>query len=920
MGQAASGRAAAAGAAPTVNERLAALTEAGTSVWLDQIRRSLIESGELQRLVEEDSLRGVTSNPAIFEKAILGSEDYDADIERLAGEGLDAVSIYLNLAIRDVQMACDVLRPVWEDAGGADGFVSLEVEPSLAHDAEATLRQASELWEAVDRPNVMIKIPGTEAGLSAIEDAIAAGINVNVTLLFSIESYEAVAEAYIRGLERCHAAGESLDVHSVASFFVSRVDTEVDKRLEAIGREDLQGLAAIANAQAAYQSFTRIFYGERFASLREAGAFVQRPLWASTGVKDPKYPETKYVDGLVAPQTVNTMPMATLLAAAEQAEVTKGPTADQDPGPTLAALAEAGIDMGEVTKKLLNEGIEKFVEPFDALIAGVESSKEAALTGRPATIESSIPDELEPAIAKRVEGAVSEGVARRIWRKDESLWGGPGVPEIGNRLGWLTITESMLERAPELRQFAEQVKADGFTDAVLLGMGGSSLGPEVIRRSFGELPGGLTLHVLETTDPGAVLGLERALDLEQTLFIVASKSGDTVETLSHMRYFYERTGGNGDQFVAVTDPGSGLVALAEECGFRRVFENDPSIGGRYSVLSYFGLVPAALMGVDVEMLLQTAQEAEANCSQLDSGSANSGLWLGLAMGELALQGRDKLTFVISEPIASLGFWVEQLIAESTGKEDKGILPVADEPLGEPAVYGEDRVFAYLKRADGPDEDLERKTDALRRAGQAVITLSTNGTSDLGRIFFFAQFATAVAGWVLQINAFSQPNVQEAKDNTFTVLEAADPPHVDEAGDEALRELLGKAAPPRYVAIMAYVAPSEGFDEAVSELRRTIRDATRAATTFGYGPRFLHSTGQFHKGGPPTGLFLQLIHEGEEDVEIPGADYSFATLKNAQATGDIFTLRDHGLPAERVRLEGDPVAALRELTKRIASML
>ncbi len=905
--------------AAQVNERLAAITEAGTSVWLDQIRRSLIEKGELQRLVEEDSLRGVTSNPAIFEKAILGSEDYDEDIEKLAGEGLDAVAIYLNLAIKDVQMACDVMRPVHEATDGADGFVSLEVEPSLAHDTEATLEQARELWKSVDRPNVMIKIPGTEAGLPAIQDAIGDGINVNVTLLFSVESYEAVTEAFIKGLERRHEAGESLDVHSVASFFVSRVDSEVDKRLEEAGRTDLQGTAAIANALAAYQSFKRTFYGDRFATLRDAGAPVQRPLWASTGVKNPNYPETKYVDGLIAPDTVNTMPMATLNAAAEKAEV-RGATADADPTAALDALAEAGIDMGDVTKKLLEDGIAAFVTPFDKLIAGVESSKEAAVTGRPPTIESSIPDELEPGLAKRVETAMYGRVVRRVWRKDEALWGGPGVAEIGNRLGWLTISEAMLEHAGDLREFAEGVKADGLTHAALLGMGGSSLGPEVIRRSFGDA-GGLTLHVLDSTDPGAVLELESAVDLSKTLFIVSSKSGGTIETLSHMKHFYERTGGNGAQFVAVTDPGSALVDLAKERGFRRVFENDPNIGGRYSVLSYFGLVPAALMGVDVEALLQASREAEENCNSYDTSASNSGLWMGLAMGELALQGRDKLTFIVSEPVSSFGLWVEQLIAESTGKEGKGILPVADEPIGDPGSYGGDRVFAYLRNADEPDEDLDAKVEGLRKAGHPVITASTRGGPvDLGRVFFFAEFATAVAGWVLGINAFDQPNVQEAKDNTAKVLDAAEPPQVDEAGDEELKALLGDAAPPNYVAIMAYVQPSDAFDEAVSELRAAIRDATKATTTFGYGPRFLHSTGQFHKGGPPDGLFLQLVHDGDEDVPIPDADYSFKELKNAQATGDILTLRDHGLPAERVRLEGDPAAALRELTERVRGLL
>ena len=891
-----------------VNQRLAALTAAGTSVWLDQIRRSMITGGELERLVREDSLRGVTSNPAIFEKAILGSTDYDEQVAELAERGLSAREIYDELAILDVQLACDVLRPVWEEASHGDGFVSLEVEPGLAHDTEGTLTQARDYWARVDRPNLFIKIPGTEEGVPAIEEAIASGINVNVTLLFSVESYNAIAEAYIRGMERRHEAGESLDVHSVASFFVSRVDTEVDKRLAEAGKEELIGIAAIANARAAYQRFKELFLGERFAKLREAGAPLQRPLWASTGVKDPRYPETKYVDSLVAPHTVNTMPMPTMLACEEQLEVT-GATADQDPSADLERLAEAGIDMGDVTAKLLRDGIAKFVEPFDALIAGVELTREGIVTGRPKTIESVLPDELEPPIAERVRQALAEEVSKRIWQHDESLWGGPGVPEIGNRLGWLTISEKMLEHAGELEEFAAAAKAEGFEHALLLGMGGSSLGPEVIRRSFGDVPDGLRLHVLDSTDPGFILETERAIDLERTLFIVSSKSGGTIETLSHMRYFYERSGGDGSRFCAVTDPGSPLAELARERGFRHVFEADPEIGGRYSVLSHFGLVPAALAGVNIRALLHGAQVAEQNCAHHDSSVGNSGLWQGVAMGQLALLGRDKLTFVVSEPISSFGLWVEQLIAESTGKEGKGILPVADEPLGEPDDFGPDRVFAYLRNDDSPDEELDRKVQALGRAGHPTVTVSAHGAADLGRIFFFAEFAVAVAGWVLGINPFDQPNVQEAKDNTNRVLAEGALPDV-EPGD--VGELLSGAAPPNYVAIMGYVTPSAEFDAAVAELRATIRARTGCTTTFGYGPRFLHSTGQIHKGGPPTGLFLQLIHDGDEDVEIPEAGYSFGHLKNAQAVGDLLTLRDHGLPAVQVRLEGDPADAVRRL--------
>ena len=882
-----------------VNERLAALTAAGTSVWLDQIRRSLITSGELARLERELSLRGVTSNPAIFEKAILGSTDYDEQIAELAAKGIYAREIYDEIAILDVQLACDVLRPVWDEAGHADGFVSLEVEPAFAHDTEATLKQAHEYWERVNRPNLMIKIPGTEAGVPAIEDAIAAGINVNVTLLFSVESYSAIAEAFIRGMERRQEAGESLDVHSVASFFVSRVDTEVDKRLADSSHEELRGIAAIANARAAYLRFKELFRGERFAALRDAGAPVQRPLWASTGVKDPLYAETKYVDSLVGPDTVNTMPMPTLLACAEELEVS-GATADQDPAEDLERLAAAGIDMADVTAKLLREGIEKFVDPFDALIGGIELTREGIVTDRPTTLKSSLPDDLEPAVIERVKKAQAENVAQRIWAHDEALWGGPGVPEIANRLGWLAISEKMLEHAGELREFAESARADGLEHALLLGMGGSSLGPEVIRRSYGEIPDGMQLHVLDSTDPGAVRDIERQVDLDKTLFVVSSKSGGTVETLSHMRYFYERTGGDGSRFCAVTDPGSPLVELARERGFRRVFENDPNIGGRYSVLSYFGLVPAALAGVNIEGMLHQAQVAEQNCAQFDSPHSNSGLWLGCVLGELAQQGRDKLTYVVSEPISSFGLWVEQLIAESTGKHGKGILPVADEPLGAPEDYGDDRVFAYLRNEDEPDAELDAQVEALGRAGHPTTTGRViGGAGDLGRIFFVTEFATAVAGWALGINPFDQPNVQEAKDNTARILEEGLP----ELDAGSLDDLLAGAAPPKYIAILGYVTPSDDYDAAVADLRVALRGRTKCTTTFGYGPRYLHSTGQYHKGGPANGLFIQLYQPATEDIEIPEAGYSFEHLKNAQALGDMQTLRAHGLPVVRVEVDG-----------------
>jgi transaldolase/glucose-6-phosphate isomerase len=899
-----------------VNPNLAALVKAGTSPWLDQIRRTLVEGGELARMVREESLRGVTSNPSIFEKAILGSTDYDEELEAAAREQLDASAIYERLAMHDVQAAADVLSEVYEASHHHDGFVSMEVAPELAHDTEGTLNMARSYWQRLGRPNVMIKIPGTREGVKAIEEAISEGINVNVTLLFAVEAHERVAEAFLRGLERRLAAGESVDVHSVASFFVSRVDTAVDKRLDELGHEELKGKAAIANARNAYRRFREIFSGPRWEPLHHAGAAVQRPLWASTGVKNPAYSDVMYVDELAGPHTVNTMPLATLLAVADHGHI-HGPTAAIDPSDDLKALEQAGIDLEEITEALLVDGIKQFEDAMSRLLEGIESRRAAVITGRPPTIEATIPKDLQEPVAARAQRAVAENVAQRVWRRDPTLWGASGTSEIEDRLGWLTVSETMLEHAPDIHAFAEECREEGFTDAVLLGMGGSSLGPEVIRRSFGSVPGGLTLHVLDSTHPDVIRELEASLTVPDTLFIVSSKSGSTIETLSHYRYFKVKA--QPRQFVMITDPDSPLERAARDGGLRRCFLNPPDIGGRYSVLSYFGLVPAALSGVNIEALLHRAQVAEQTCAHYDSSQSNSGLWLGAVLGELALQGRDKLTFVVSEPIESFGLWAEQLIAESTGKQGRGIVPVVDEPLGPPSAYGEDRVFIYLRNVDAPSEELDRRLEAVAAAGHPTFTLATHGPADLGRIFFLSEFAAAVAGWALEINPFDQPNVQEAKDNTQRVLQSG-VPDIPLAGDDALRALFSEAGPSHYIALLGYLPSSDALDAAVAELRKALRAATGAANTYGYGPRYLHSTGQLHKGGPPVGRFLQLVSDPEGDLEIPGAGFTFGTLIAAQAAGDLETLHAHGLPAERVKLEGDPVQAVRSLTDRIDALL
>ena len=551
------------------------------------------------------------------------------------------------------------------------------------------------------------------------------------------------------------------------------------------------------------------------------------------------------------------------------------------------------------------------------------------------TVEARIPDALQAAVAEQLARASEEDVAGRIAREDATLWGPSGTPEVANRLGWLTIVERTLAELGALELFAAEAHDEGLEDIVLLGMGGSSLAPEVLRRSFAgdgiKSPPSPRLHVLDSTDAARIRTIEAVLDRDavgqrRTLFIVSSKSGGTIEPLSLFAYFFSLFE-NGNDFVAITDPGSGLETLAQERGFLRTFAGDPDIGGRYSALSAFGIVPAGLMGISVRSLLEGATAAWQTPLSDTAGNVteDSWVWLGAALSELARAGRDKLTFVIPETLPGLGLWLEQLVAESTGKHGTGILPVADEPLGTSDVYGEDRVFAYLPDLTTPDVDLDARVRALADAGHPVITMPAHGPLDLGRLFLLWELTVAVVGWGLQINPFDQPNVQQAKDATNRVLAGYEAEHelpeIADADDAALRALLGDAAPPHYVAIMGYLQPSPEFDAAVAELRETIRAGTLATTTFGYGPRFLHSTGQFHKGGPRTGRFLQLIHDGPEDVEIPGKPFTFTTLKNAQAIGDLETLRSLDLPAERVRLRGeDPTQALRALTAKIKEML
>jgi transaldolase/glucose-6-phosphate isomerase len=917
--------------------RLHELDDLGQAIWFDYIRRSFITSGELQELVDQ-GVRGVTSNPSIFEKAIAGSADYDEDLRPLVEAGKSVEEIYEAVALDDIRRAADVLRPLYDETEGADGYVSLEVSPTLAHDTDGTVAEARRLFAALDRPNVMIKVPATPAGVPAIEALIGEGINVNVTLIFSLAQYEAVAEAYISGLEKLAASGgpatgsgRGVDVDkvaSVASFFVSRVESAVDRALEEIGVTELQGKIATANAKVAYARFREILSGGRWERLAAQGARVQRVLWASTGTKNPLYPDTLYVDGLIGPGTVNTVPPATLQAFLDHGQVAATLEVGLDEARAqLSRLAELGVDLDAITQELQDDGVAKFAQSFEALMDSVTEKRDRLLAGWRHLQANLGPyqDAVDAALAEMK----AQRIMARIWAHDHTVWK-PEPIEITNRLGWLHIPEPMLEDLPRLMGLAEAVRADGYTHVLLLGMGGSSLAPEVFRRTLGVKEGYLDLAVLDSTDPGAVLAHAERLDPARTLFIVATKSGGTVETLSFFKFFYnwvaEPLGADraGEHFIAITDAGTRLVDLAERYRFRATFLNDPNIGGRYSGLSYFGLVPAVLVGVDLETLLHRALTAACNCESCNCPIAgdNNGARLGAVLGELAKAGRDKMTLVTSPAFASFGDWVEQLIAESTGKEGKGILPVVGEPVGAPDVYGDDRFFVYLRVAG--DDAHDAPVQALEDAGHPVVHLHLDDLYDLGGQFFLWEMATAVAGSRLGINPFDQPNVEAAKvlarDMVAEYREKGVLPEVESAplSAEALDRFLAQAQPGDYIALQAYVQPTAGADAALAALRVRLRDRARLATTVGYGPRFLHSTGQLHKGDGGNGLFIQFTADDPRGAPIPDeagapdSSITFGVLKAAQALGDRQALLDAGRRVIRFHLGDDVIGGLTQL--------
>jgi transaldolase/glucose-6-phosphate isomerase len=848
------------------------LQRLGQSPWHDDIHRGLLRAGDLARLVRDGDVTGLTSNPTIFAQAIADGADYDAALAALTVAGRAPEAIVDALVVEDARAAADVFAPIFQRTRRADGYVSIEVAPTLAHETAATVRDARRLWRAVNRPNLMVKIPATAEGVPAIEECIAAGINVNVTLLFSLARYGDVIDAYLRGLTRRLEAGMRIDrIASVASFFVSRIDTAVDRllddRIGAASRERraqlerLRGKAAIAQAKLAYQLFRDRFAGDVFALLAREGARVQRPLWASTSTKNPAYPDIYYVEALVGPDTVNTMPPATLRAYKDHGHPEDRLALAVDRARTvLGQLAQFGIDIDAVTRRLESEGVATFIRSWQGLIDTVGRRRDAL---RLATRTKARLGPAERTVARALVTLTSDRVGERLWAEDPTLWNRQqGIPGTGSH-AWLAIPKADAPAVAAISAFTADVRAAGLTHALVCGVGADVMPAGFLRRALGVARGGLDVRAVDAADPATVRAAGERTDPRRTLYVLCGTDAPALVDAAFAELWARARavlgGEPGAHFAAVGTPGGALESLAGEHRFRRVFRTPGDVTGRWAALSALGLLPAALCGADLTKVLERARRMATACGAVVPPRHNPGLWLGGILGALARSGRDKLTLILPDRLAPFGLWIEQLIAGATGKNGRGLIPVTGEPLGPPRLYGKDRLFVHVHLGTAQD----RAAASLAAAGHPVVTIGLADGYDVAGEIVRWELAAAAAARLLDVHPFAEPETLELEAAVRRALAAGTPhpidPLVAQAPDFAARlgTQLAAARGRRWVAITAWCAATPPRERVLSEVRAAIRKRFGVATTVAFGPAAVYATGQLHVAGPATAIALDL---------------------------------------------------------------
>ncbi len=902
------------------------LYECGQSIWLDNIRRGLIRNGQIAKEISNGSIRGITTTPSIFRKAISDSRDYENALIPMAMANVSAADILFQLTVEDIRKATDLFRDLYIKSQGNDGFVSLEVSPLYAHDTEKTIEQARQLWKSVNRPNLMIKIPVTDESIPAITELTAAGINLNLTLIFSPERYTSAANAYIAGLRKRIENGESIDkIRSAASVFISRVDKKIDKILSEIGvsAQSLLGKAAIRNAQRIYNVRERLFDDEHFGEIKSHGGKMQRILWSSTSTKNPLFKPTYYVENLIGTETINTVTPVTLDALQKSCDIKQTlPVPDEEIDDYFIALENAGISLNDVYTQLEEEGIETYANDYNLTLEYIKNRCQDIRKNQ---------KNLQDQIQETFEKFDHESIMRRIYTKDPTVWtfNTSAYPEIRSRLGWLDTYKTTETAIPEFLSLRNDLKKEGISKILLFGMGGSSLAAEVIADLF-EKDTDIKLQILDTSDPLQIAEARRKHNPKETLFIAASKSGTTTEVKMLLEYFMaEAKESLGDiaaeHFIAITDPGTSLEKTARDYGFRRIFLSDITTGGRFSALTPFGILPAILMGLDPQKISSKVYAMMQNCSPSLPFNRNEGAALGTFIGIAAANGRDKLTILTDPEFTPFGSWLEQLIAESSGKEGKGIIPVDREPDLIGKTYSNDRAFVYINL----NNSLSEKIAKIKSSGIPVFEIFVDDCYDIFSEFYRWEIAIAVACAILNVNAFDQPNVQESKGLTAARIDEyqakgfiEDFPAVwqdensdvctvnDEINltgcsncDEIINSFVSGAEPGKnYIAVNAYFPRNTETETWLQQLRSAILHSTNCATTLGFGPRFQHSTGQLHKGGTNSGYFIQIVADYDKDIDIPNTNLTFKTLERAQSMADLESLKANGRKAIRIRFK------------------
>ncbi len=918
------------------------LKEVSQSLWLDSISRDMILNNTLSSFIEKYQITGLTSNPTIFENAILNSSSYDNSIKMASKKFKTEDDIAYSIMIEDIQRACDLLKKTYETTNGDDGYVSIEIPPTI-NEKSKMVECAEKIYEMVSRPNLMIKIPATQQGIEAEEELIKKGINVNMTLIFSPHIYTKVADAYISAMKWRVENKVEGNVFSVASFFVSRIDSEVSKELDKIisNTDDIdrkneilmfKGKAAVALSLITYEIYRNKFYTQSFEELRKAGIKPQKLLWASTSTKDPSMRDTLYVDELFLPNTINTIPTNTLFAFFDHGRINLEDieTRINQAKEIYQKIEKNGIIWQAIFENLLYDGMDRFVKSYNKILDAIRKKIKKT--------DSLLPSlqlyNLE--IEQTINQIKNKQFIKRLFLKDPTLWkkDSKSAQQIKKSLGWLDIASVMKKNINNITTLRDEVIKEGFRYAVLLGMGGSSLGSEVISSIFGEHKK-IKLYILDSTNPQWIARISSKIKIEKTLFIVSSKSGTTLETLTQFKYFYsllkKRLKKPGRNFIAITDSSTPLQEIAKKYSFRKIFINPSDIGGRFSVFSYFGLLPASFTACNIERLIEKAEEAQ---NELTNNETPPAIVLGCFMGKAFLSGRDKLTLIVPKKFERFGLWVEQLIAESTGKEGKGIVPIVDTELLNPQSYSNDRFFVIISCRNFYEYENEEKINNIIKNGHPVLRVYLNDRYDVATEFYRWEVATAVAGHIMEINPFDQPDVQFTKDFTKKVLQTKTiklKPSLKTKDIEIytanitineekdlLWQILKNISENGYFSLCAYIDENNKNDTMMKRIKKLLTENIGITSLCVYGPRYLHSIGQLFKGGKNNGIFLILTHKSKKDIKILGEDSSFDKICTAQAIGDFLAMKEKGRMCVMVHTRKEPAHILKKIISELES--